>query len=226
MLRPSTRQPPDHPSPPSHVPEPVSLVSHDQQFQHSALKHATDLSRFMILDASRGAVDNGMGQWGIRQRGVVRDRTHQSMFNPTLGHISSHHQCLPAVVVMTPRNNLPHRRAKDQSLEEACAHEAIAAVQSRPCHLARCVQVAILHHAPLAAPDDFTIHRHEMSVEVGHHAATSVVQRGHDGYSPLNADGGGCSRRPREMDRGQCLMTVAVGVAAAACGSSASSGCG
>ena len=78
----------------------------------------------------------------------------------------------------------------------------------------------------LAAPDDFTIHGHDASVEVSRHTAAGVVRRGHDGYSPLNTDGGSCSGRPREMDRGWHLMTVAVGVAAAAGGGSASSGCG
>ena len=99
-------------------------------------------------------------------------------------------------------------------------------MQSRPRRFARCVQVATLPHAPLAAHDDFTIHGHDVSVEVGRHAATGVMRRGRDGYSPLNADDSSCSGRPRAMDRGWRLMTVAVGVAAAAGSGSASSGCG
>ena len=42
-------------------------------------------------------------------------------------------------------------------------------------------------HAPLAAPDDSTIHGHDPSVEVSHHAASGIVRPGLDGYSPLNA---------------------------------------
>ncbi len=86
---------------------------------------------------------------------------------------------------MTPCNDLPHGRAKDQSLEEARAPEVIAAVQSRPRRLAHCVQVAISPHAPLAAPNVFTIHGHDTSVEVGCQAAPGVVRHGRDGYGIL-----------------------------------------
>ena len=87
---------------------------------------------------------------------------------------------------MTPCNDLPHGRAKDQSLEEARAPEVIAAVQSRPRRLAHCVQVAISPHAPLAAPNVFTIHGQDTSVEVGCQAAAGVVRHGRDGYGILH----------------------------------------